>query len=116
MATRRVKSATMRFGVPLPVPGSRYVEVYYGKHGKAYAQTPLRHSDIELVLMNVRPQRRAVACVRGLRLHRVHRRDAAVAHGRRADRRVRPIPDGRMALVGHGHKRFRHDAGAHAAG
>jgi len=25
MATRRFKSATMKFGVPLSVPGSRYV-------------------------------------------------------------------------------------------
>jgi hypothetical protein len=39
MATRRFKSATMKFGVPLPVPASRC----YGKHGKAYAHTPPRH-------------------------------------------------------------------------
>jgi len=52
MATRCFKSRTMRFGVPLSVPGSRYVELCYGKHGKAYAQTPPRHSEIELILMN----------------------------------------------------------------
>ncbi len=52
MATRRFKSATMKFGVPLSVPGSRHVERCYGKHGKGYAHTPPRHSDLELVLMN----------------------------------------------------------------
>lgn len=52
MVTRRFKSRTMKFGVPLSVPGSRYVELCYGKHGKAYAHTPPRHSAIELVLMN----------------------------------------------------------------
>jgi len=36
MATRRYKSRTMRFGVPLSVPGSRYVERCYGKHGAGY--------------------------------------------------------------------------------
>jgi len=52
MATRRFKSATMKFGVPLSVPGSRYVERCYGKHGKGYARTPPRYSAIELVLIN----------------------------------------------------------------
>jgi len=52
MATRRFKSATMKFGVPLAVPGSLYVERCYGKHGKGYAHTPPRHSDLELVLVN----------------------------------------------------------------
>ena len=36
---------------PLSVPGSRYIECY-GKHGKAYAHTPPRRSDLELVLTN----------------------------------------------------------------
>jgi hypothetical protein len=52
MATRRFKSPTMKFGVPLSVPGSRYVERCYGKHGKGYAHTPPRNSGIELVLIN----------------------------------------------------------------
>ena len=49
---RRFKSSTMRFGVPLSVPGSRYVEHCYAKHGKGYAHTPPRNSPIELVLIN----------------------------------------------------------------
>jgi len=52
MSTRRFKSATMKFGVPLSVPGSRYVERCYGKHGKGYARTPPRYSAIELILIN----------------------------------------------------------------
>jgi hypothetical protein len=38
MATRRFNSATTEFGVPLSVPGSRYVEHGYDKHGKGYAR------------------------------------------------------------------------------
>ena len=52
MATRRFKSATMKFGVPLSVPGSLHIERCYGKHGKGYARTPPRYSAIELVLIN----------------------------------------------------------------
>ena len=43
--SRRFKSPTMKFGVPLSVPGSRYVEHCYGKHGKGYGHTPPRNSD-----------------------------------------------------------------------
>jgi len=50
--SRRYKSATMKFGVPLAVPGSRYVERCYAKHGKAYGHTPPRNSAIELILIN----------------------------------------------------------------
>ena len=50
--SRRYKSSTMKFGVPLSVPGSRYVEHCYAKHGKGYAHTPPRNSAIELVLIN----------------------------------------------------------------
>jgi hypothetical protein len=48
----RYKSRTMRFGVPLSVPGSRYVEHCYGMHGKGYGHTPPRTSSIELILVN----------------------------------------------------------------
>jgi hypothetical protein len=50
----------MRFGVPLSVPGPRYVERCYGKHGKGYARTPPRYSAIELVLINEERQLWAV--------------------------------------------------------
>jgi len=50
--SRRYKSSTMKFGVPLSVPGSRYVEHCYGSHGKGYGRTPPRNSSIELILVN----------------------------------------------------------------
>ena len=36
MSRRRFKSSTMKFGVPLSVPSSRYVGRCYGKHGKGF--------------------------------------------------------------------------------
>lgn len=54
--SRRHKSSTMKFGVPLSVPSSRYVEHCYAKHGKGYAQTPPRNSAIELILINAQRQ------------------------------------------------------------
>ena len=54
--SRRFKSRTMRFGIPLSVPGSRYIEQCYAKHGKGYAQTPPRNSAIELILINAQRQ------------------------------------------------------------
>jgi len=56
MSRRRFKSATMKFGVPLSVPSSRYVERCYGEHGKAFAKTPPRNSEIELILINTQRQ------------------------------------------------------------
>ena len=53
---RRFKSRTMRFGVPLSVPGSRYVEHCYGKHGKGYGGCPPRGSELELVMINAQRQ------------------------------------------------------------
>lgn len=50
--SRRFKSPTMRFGVPLSVPASLHVERCYGKHGKGYGGCPARGSNIELVLVN----------------------------------------------------------------
>ena len=50
--SRRYKSSTMKFRVPLSVPGSRYVEHCYGMHGKGYAHAPPRSSSIELILIN----------------------------------------------------------------
>jgi hypothetical protein len=50
--TRRFKSRTMRFGVPLSVPGSLRVERCYGKHGKGYGGCPPRASNLELVLVD----------------------------------------------------------------
>ena len=52
MAMRRFKSPTMKFGVPLSVPGSRYVERCYAKHGKGHVHTPPRDAAIELVLID----------------------------------------------------------------
>jgi hypothetical protein len=49
---RRFKSSTMRFGVPLSVPGSRHVKRCYGKHGKGFGGCPPRRSNLELVLVN----------------------------------------------------------------
>jgi hypothetical protein len=46
----------MRFGVPLSVAGSRYVEHCYGSHGKGYSGTPPRSSAIELILLNAQRQ------------------------------------------------------------
>jgi hypothetical protein len=54
--SRRFKSPTMKFGVPLSVPGSRYVEHCYGKHGKAYGHTPPRNAAIVLILINAQRQ------------------------------------------------------------
>ena len=54
--SRRFKSPTMKFGVPLSVPGSRYVEPCYGKHGKGYGHTPPRNSEIVLILINAQRQ------------------------------------------------------------
>jgi len=60
MATRRFKSPTMKFGVPLSVPGSRYIERCYAKHGKGYAHTPPSDAAIELVLIDESRQLRNV--------------------------------------------------------
>ena len=54
--SRRYKSSTMKFGVPLSVPGSRYVEHCYGMHGKGYGGCPPRNSTIELILLNAQRQ------------------------------------------------------------
>jgi len=56
MSRRRFKSRMMKFGVPLSVPSSRYVERCYGKHGKGFTGTPPRNSQIELVLINTQRQ------------------------------------------------------------
>lgn len=48
----RFKSPTMKFGVPLSVPSSRYVERCYGQHGKGYAGCPPRRANLELVLID----------------------------------------------------------------
>jgi hypothetical protein len=42
----------MKFGVPLSVPGSRYVERCYAEHGKGHVHTPPRDAAIELVLID----------------------------------------------------------------
>jgi hypothetical protein len=52
MATRRFKSKTMKFGVPLSIAGSRYVERCYSFHGAAYAHPAPDGAEIELVLIN----------------------------------------------------------------
>lgn len=52
MATRRFKSKTMKFGVPLSVPGSRYVEECYGMHGAAAVKSPALGAALDLVLIN----------------------------------------------------------------
>lgn len=52
MATRRFKSITMKFGVPLSVPGSRHVEWCYGMHGKGFSGSPEAGAAIDLVLLN----------------------------------------------------------------
>ena len=49
---RRFKSHTMKFGVPLAVPGSRHVERCYGLHGKGYGGRPTPGSAIVLILIN----------------------------------------------------------------
>jgi len=49
--SRCFKSRTMRFGVPLSVPGARYVEHCYSRHGKGFAATPPPGSAPELVLI-----------------------------------------------------------------
>ena len=54
--SRRHKSSTMKFRVPLSVPGSRYVEHCYGMHGKGFAGCPPEGSAIELVLVNTQRQ------------------------------------------------------------
>jgi len=54
--SRRFKTSTMKFGVPLSVPGSRYVEHCYGEHGKGCCHTPPRGSAIELILVNAQRQ------------------------------------------------------------
>ena len=54
--SRRCKSRTMRFRVPLSVPGSRYVEHCYGMHGKSYCCCPVEGAEIELVLVNAQRQ------------------------------------------------------------
>lgn len=54
--SRRYKSRTMRFGVPLSVPGSRYVERCYAAHGKGFAGSPPRASELELILVNAQRQ------------------------------------------------------------
>jgi hypothetical protein len=54
--SRRFKSPTMKFGVPLSVPASRYVEHCYGSHGKGYGRTPPRNSAIALILLNAQRQ------------------------------------------------------------
>ena len=56
MATRRFKSATMKFGVPLSVPGSRYVERCYGFHGAARVRSGPIGVAIDLVLINAQRQ------------------------------------------------------------
>ena len=45
--SRRFKSRTMRFGVPLSIPGSRCAERCYGRHGIAFAATPPLGSNLE---------------------------------------------------------------------
>jgi len=50
--SRRFKSPTMRFDVPLSVPSSRYVEHCYGRHGKGFGGCPPRNSELELILIN----------------------------------------------------------------
>ena len=50
--SRRYKSVTMRFNVPLSVPSSRYVEHCYGRHGKGFAAAPPLGSNLELILIN----------------------------------------------------------------
>jgi hypothetical protein len=50
--SRRYKSRTMKFGVPLSLPGSRYIEHCYAAPGKGYDGTPPSNSAIELVLVN----------------------------------------------------------------
>ena len=54
--SRRFKSRTMKFGVPLSVPGSRYVEHCYGKHGKGCGGAPPLNSALELILVNAQRQ------------------------------------------------------------
>jgi len=52
MASRRYKSHTMKFGIPLSVAGSRHVEHCYSFHGAAYAHPAPDAAEIELVLIN----------------------------------------------------------------
>jgi hypothetical protein len=52
MASRRYKSHTMKFGIPLSVAGSRHVERCYGFHGAAYAHPAPDGTEIDLVLIN----------------------------------------------------------------
>ena len=52
MTTRRFKSVTMKFGVPLAVRGSRRVERCYAMHGKGFAGSPQPGSAIDLLLIN----------------------------------------------------------------
>jgi len=52
MTSRRFKSVTMKFGVPLSVPGSRQVERCYGMHGKGFAGSPEPGTAIDLLLIN----------------------------------------------------------------
>jgi hypothetical protein len=54
--SRRFKTSTMKFGVPLSVSGSRYVEHCYGMHGKGYDKHPPRDAAIELILVNATRQ------------------------------------------------------------
>ena len=58
--SRRFKTGTMRFGVPLSVPASLHVERCYGMHGKGYAGCPPRSSDLDLVLVNAERTLRTV--------------------------------------------------------
>ena len=44
--SRRFKSRTMWFGVPLSVPSSRSIERCYGRHGKGFAGCPPPRSEL----------------------------------------------------------------------
>jgi hypothetical protein len=56
MSSRRCKSRTMKFGIPLSVAGSRHVEHCYALHGAAYAHPAPDGAEIELVLVNAQRQ------------------------------------------------------------
>jgi hypothetical protein len=50
--SRRYKSVTMKFGLPLALPTSRVVFRCYASHGIAYARTPPASSDLILLLVD----------------------------------------------------------------